>query len=216
MAVFSCEALKREDNQAMSNPTNKAIVLATNNANKKREYEEILSPLGYIVKTPKDLGIVSDPEETGSSYRENSYLKAKSLANKVSCPVIADDSGLEINALGKFPGIHSSRFASSYASYQEAWDVIFSRLQGNEDRSGQFVCCICYLKSPSDEPIYFEGICKGRILEEAKGNNGFGYDPIFHCDEANVNFGEAPEEIKNKYSHRAKASGELVKFLLDR
>ncbi len=195
---------------------NNVIVLATNNLNKKREYEEILAPLGYVVKTPKDLGIVSDPEETGKTYRENSYLKAKALANKVSCPVVADDSGLEINALDKFPGIHSSRFASSYPSYQQAWDALFLRLKGKQDRSGQFICCICYLENSDAEPLYFEGVCKGQILNEAKGNNGFGYDPIFHCEEANVNFGEAPEEIKNKYSHRAKASREFIKYLQNR
>lgn len=200
---------EKEDNLNMDN----IIVLATNNLNKKKEYEEILSPLGYTVKTPKDLGIVSDPEETGGTYRENSYLKAKALASKVSCPVVAEDSGLEINALGKFPGVHSSRFASSFPNYQGAWDAIFARLEGSSDRSAQFVCCICYLESPEAEPVYFEGVCEGTILPKATGNNGFGYDPIFHCKEANVNFGQASEEIKNTYSHRGKASQKFIKYL---
>ena len=191
----------------------KTIVLATNNPGKKKEYEEILAPLGYGVKTPKDLGIKSDPDETGASYRENSFLKAKSLAEKVHCPVIADDSGLEINCLGKFPGLHSSRFASSYPTYQDAWNVLFERMDGESDRSAQFVCCICYLPSPEAETLFFEGVCPGYILLEAKGSNGFGYDPIFHSDEADANFGEASEEIKNRFSHRGKAIAKLVKYL---
>ena len=191
----------------------KRIVLASNNKNKKKEYEEILGPLGYEVLTPKDLGVTSDPEENGLTYRENSYIKAKALAQKIAGPVLSDDSGLEINALGRFPGIHSSRFASSYPSYADAWNVLFERLEGATDRSAQFVCCICYLADKESEPLYFEGVCHGQILSEPKGNNGFGYDPIFHCDEADLNFGEASEEEKNRYSHRGKASDKLGKFL---
>ena len=86
-------------------------------------------------------------------------------------------------------------------------------MDGESDRSAQFVCCICYLSSPEAEPLFFEGVCPGYILLEAKGSNGFGYDPIFHSDEADANFGEASEEIKNRFSHRGKAIAKLVKYL---
>jgi XTP/dITP diphosphohydrolase len=191
----------------------KTIVLASNNKGKKKEYEEILSPLGYTVLTPRDLGIISDPEESGTTYRENSYIKANALRKKVDCPVIADDSGLEVNALDGFPGLYSSRFGDSCGSYPAAHAKLLERLKGKEDRSAQFLCCICYLAKPDGEPLYFEGECKGHILPSPHGNAGFGYDPIFHCDAANLDFGVASEEEKNAVSHRALASAKLIKWL---
>ncbi len=193
---------------------NKQIVLATSNPGKLAEYREILAPGGYTIYSPKDLNIDCDPEENGTNYRENAFIKAKALRKLVPFPVIADDSGLEINALDKYPGLHTARHRAQFSSYPEAWQDLIDKLQGKEDRSAQFVCCICLLEEENGTPRYFEGVCPGRILEKPHGENGFGYDPIFHSDEANIDFGIASPDIKNTFSHRGKAIKKLQLFLL--
>ncbi len=192
---------------------NKEICLATNNKGKLREYREILAPMGFVIYCPSDLGLDIDPEETGTNYRENSFIKARALSEVVNMPVIADDSGLEVNALGRFPGLFSSRFAKDCGGYPEAYAEINRRLEGKEDRSAQFVCCICYLEKKDAKPLYFEGECPGFILPSSVGSNGFGYDPLFHASEIDTDLGVTPEEIKNKISHRAKAIRKLEIFL---
>ena len=192
---------------------NKEICVATNNKGKLQEYRELLAPMGYVIYSPKDLNIDCDPTEDGDSYRENAYIKAKAFAEKVPFPVLADDSGLEIHALGAFPGIFSSRFADDCGGYPQAYKEIFNRLEGQEDRTAHFNCTICYLENISAKPLYFEGKCPGRILNEPHGDHGFGYDPIFHCDEADLDFGIASEKEKNRFSHRAKAIAKLKMFL---
>ena len=189
------------------------ICLATNNKGKLREYREILAPMGFLIYSPSDIGIESDPEETAETYRENAYIKALALSTKVPFPVIADDSGLEVNALGGFPGLFSSRFADSCGGYPAAYEELNRRLEGKEDRSAQFRCCICYLENSAAKPLYFEGICPGYLLEKAHGSNGFGYDPIFHSTEANADFGTVDEATKNAFSHRSKAIAKLKIFL---
>ncbi len=192
----------------------KLILIATNNNHKLKEYSEILSPLGYEVVSPRQLGISSDPEENGQTYRENSYIKAKALAELVDCPVISDDSGLEVEGLNFEPGIHSSRYAESFGGdYVKAGNTIIERLKDNPNKNAAFHCCICYLSSKDAAPLYFEGCCPGWILPEYRGNGGFGYDPIFHSEEADADFGLVEEDVKNKYSHRAKASAFLMEYL---
>ena len=192
---------------------NLEICLATNNKGKLREYREILAPMGYVIYSPSDLGIESDPEEGASTYRENAYIKAKALAEKVPFPVIADDSGLEVLALDGFPGLQSSRFAASCGGYPEAYKELNRRLEGKENRDAQFRCCICYLAKKDAKPLYFEGICPGYLLKEPVGENGFGYDPLFHSTEGDVDFGLADEATKNALSHRSKAIAKLRVFL---
>ncbi|HBM70268.1 MAG TPA: non-canonical purine NTP pyrophosphatase, RdgB/HAM1 family [Firmicutes bacterium] len=191
---------------------NKEICLSTNNKNKLKEYRELLSPLGYVIYCPNDLNIDLQVNENGKTYRENSYLKALALSKLVSFPVIADDSGLEIKSLNNFPGLYSARFELECGSYQKAYQEIFSRLKG-KSREARFVCCICYLESSTSKPLYFEGEVKGEITKQAHGTNGFGYDPIFYCQENNKYFGLISEEEKNKISHRYKASKKLALFL---
>jgi XTP/dITP diphosphohydrolase len=192
----------------------KEICLATNNPGKLKEYREMLSPLGFLVYCPKDLNIESEPEETGTTYFENAYIKAKALALKVPFPVIADDSGFEVKALGNFPGLHSSRFAATFGNdYQKAGADLIARLKPSDSRAAEFHCVICLLENPTAKPRYFEGICKGTLLYEAHGNHGFGYDPFFHCEEANADFGVVSEDIKNQYSHRSKALAKLLTYL---
>lgn len=191
---------------------NKEICLSTNNKNKLKEFRELLSPLGYVIYSPSDLNIDLEVNETGKTYRENSYLKALALSKLVSFSVIADDSGLEIKSLDNFPGLYSSRFEQECGSYQKAYEEIFKRLEG-KNREAKFICCICYLESPTSKPLYFEGEVKGEITKEVHGVNGFGYDPIFYCNENNKYFGLMSEEEKNKISHRYKASKKLSLFL---
>ncbi|MCR5348701.1 MAG: RdgB/HAM1 family non-canonical purine NTP pyrophosphatase [Bacilli bacterium] len=191
---------------------NKQICLATNNKGKLEEYRKILAPMGFVIYSPSDLNVDLDVEETGTTYRENSYLKAKAFCEIVPFPVLSDDSGLEIHAMNGAPGLYSARFAEERGGYPNAYKDIFTQLDGR-DRSAHFHCCICYLENASAKPLYFEGDCPGRILESPHGDHGFGYDPIFHCDEADVDFGVADPETKNAYSHRAKAIQKLKIFL---
>jgi XTP/dITP diphosphohydrolase len=195
---------------------NKEIVLASHNANKVREYRELLAPLGYLIHSSKDLGITEEPLEDGKSYRDNAYIKAKALRSAVDYPVIADDSGIEIKALGEhFPGIYSARYAAEIgqSDYAVVDRLVLEKMKDAKDRSAEYHCCICLLENIASKPLFFEGVCLGHILTEAKGNHGFGYDPIFHYDEGNLDFGVCSEDEKNAVSHRARALQKLVVYL---
>ncbi|MBP5091368.1 MAG: RdgB/HAM1 family non-canonical purine NTP pyrophosphatase [Bacilli bacterium] len=193
---------------------NKEIVIATNNRGKQKEYLEMLNPIGYMVLTPRDLCVESNPEENGKDYRENSYIKALSLSRLVHRPVIADDSGFEVEALDGFPGLHSSRFADEFGGdYRKAGEALNEKLGDNPNRNAKFHCCICLLENENDKPLFFEGDFKGQLLKDKKGDNGFGYDPFFHSEELNLDMGLASDETKNKVSHRAKALSKLLVYL---
>lgn len=191
------------------------LLVATNNKHKVHEYEVMFSSYPIKVYSPKDLGIESDPVEDGLTYEENSLIKAKALAKYTKMPIIADDSGLNVVALDNFPGIHSSRFASSLGGNDKANPELIRMLEKYEDKSAFFACVITLLNI-EDKPVQFKGICKGKILDKPYGDGGFGYDPIFYSDEAKQPFGTASEEIKNKFSHRAIALNELIKYLKDK
>ena len=191
----------------------KYIVLATSNAGKVKEFQDLLSPLGYKILSLKEAGIVSNPIEDGTTYRENSFIKAKDASDKTIYPVLADDSGIEIEEMGNKPGIYTARYAKENGGFPAVFNQILANLKGKANRKAAFHCCLCFIPGPGQEPLYFEGICPGEILFEAKGSNGFGYDPIFHSYEANEDFGTASEETKNKYSHRGKASKLLLDYL---
>jgi XTP/dITP diphosphohydrolase len=137
------------------------------------------------------------------------------MAELVDWPVIADDSGIEIEALGEhFPGVHTARFAKSLSEdYSIVLMKILAMMKGVSNRKASYHCCICYYDKKVGKPLFFEGVCEGSILEEVKGNNGFGYDPIFHYDKGNLDFGLASEEEKNKVSHRAMALKKLAVYL---
>lgn len=188
------------------------LVVATNNAHKVKEYQEMFA--GYDIKfySMKELGIVCNPEENGETYEANSLIKASALAKLTKLPVIADDSGLNVVALNNFPGIHSSRFADSFGGNAIANLELIKKLKPYDDKSAFFTCLIT-LMNVEDKPVIFKGICNGYILDEPVGNGGFGYDPIFYSNEAKMPFGKATPEIKNKYSHRAKAVQQLIEYL---
>ena len=188
------------------------LVVATNNAHKVKEYQEMFAGKNIRFYSMKELGLVSNPVENGKTYEENSLIKAESLAKLTKLPVISDDSGLNVVALDNFPGLNSSRFAESMGGNKFANIELINRLKPFANKNAFFTCVITLL-NVEDKPVVFKGICEGYILDEPVGENGFGYDPIFFSKEACIPFGTAPSEIKNKYSHRAKAVKLLFEYL---
>ena len=191
---------------------NYEIILATNNKHKLKEVREILLPHNIIVYGLNDLNLKpAEVEENGKNYAENALIKAKAVQALTKMPVISDDSGLEIMALNKEPGLHSARYASSLGGHNNAIKEILKRLEDKEDRTARFVCDIVML-NVDDKPLVFEGIAEGTIAKEKMGEGGFGYDPIFISKETNQCFAVMGKE-KNTISHRAKALNKMVTYL---
>ena len=183
------------------------LVLASNNANKLREVREILSPSGYEVISQSEAGVSGEAEENGSTFEENAALKARYVFEKVHCGVIADDSGLTVDALNGAPGIYSAR----YAEPSKRCGKILSELENvpDEKRTAAFVCVICYKDLDGNE-TFFRGECGGKIGYEERGTNGFGYDPIFMYGDRS--FAEMSADEKNLVSHRSNALKKLRDF----
>ena len=192
---------------------NYEIILATSNKHKLKEVREILAPHHIILYGLSDLSSkLPDVEENGETYAENALIKAKAVQKITKLPIISDDSGLEIMALNKEPGIHSARYAESLGGHDNAIKEILKRLEGKEDRSARFVCDIVLL-NVEEKPLVFEGIAEGTIAyEKSEAQGGFGYDPIFISKETGKCFAEMGEE-KNAISHRAKALKKLLTYL---
>lgn len=188
------------------------LLVATNNAHKLKEIRQILSPHHILVYGMKDLNIsIPEVEENGKNYYENALIKARALQQVSKMPIIADDSGLEILALNKMPGLHSARFADELGGHANAINKILKDLEG-KDRSAQFICDIV-LVNVEERPLLFEAIVPGHIGLEVAGEGGFGYDPIFICDELNKSYALLTEEEKNRVSHRGKALQKLLTYL---
>ena len=190
---------------------NLEIVLATSNEHKVNEYRKIFKGYHIVFYSLKDLNLNVDVNENGKTYKENALIKARAIANIVNFPVLADDSGIEISALDNKPGIKSARFAKENGGNNATNELIINLLKDKTDRSATFKCAIALITN--NKEYIFEGNCPGYILDKPVGENGFGYDPIFFSKEANMAFGEASEEIKNTFSHRAKASLKLKTLL---
>ena len=191
---------------------NYEIVLASNNAHKLKEVREILCPHGIIVYSLNDVNLhPKDVEENAPDYYGNALIKAKSVQELTSFPIIADDSGIEIEALDNRPGIRSARFAAEHGGHVLAIQYILNNIKDN--RKARFVCDICLL-NVDDKPLRFEGIVEGSIAMEPFGEGGFGYDPIFICNETGKTYAEMKQEEKNKFSHRGKALRKLITYLL--
>lgn len=159
---------------------NKKIILASNNKGKIKELSDILAPIGYEVISQREAGIDIEVEETGSSFSENAGLKAKAVYERCKAPVIADDSGLEVDFLNGAPGVYSHRYAGENASDSDRCAKLLNELEGisEKDRGAQFVCVICYIDESGAEH-YIRGECRGKIGYIPLGENGFGYDPVF-------------------------------------
>ena len=188
------------------------VLVATNNAHKLKEIRQILSPHKITVYGMKDLNIdIGEVEENGSTYFENALIKARALQKVTKMPIIADDTGLEIKSMDNKPGLHTARYAESLGGHSEAFKDIFKNIEG-KDRYAEFVCDIVLL-NVEDKPLKFEARIPGRIAESVLGAGGFGYDPIFICEELNKTYASMTEEEKNRVSHRGKALKKLLTYL---
>jgi XTP/dITP diphosphohydrolase len=184
------------------------VVFATGNKGKMREVKEILEDTGWDILSMKEAGIIEEAEENGNSFEENAMLKARCAAAQVEkgVMVLADDSGLEIDALNKEPGIYSARYLGEKTSFSEKCQHLLKRLEKTplQERKARFVCVVAAIL-PNGEEKSWRGVVEGNISLEMKGDLGFGYDPIFQLPENNKTMAELPEEIKNTISHRGLA-----------
>lgn len=184
----------------------KRIVFATGNKGKIKEIRMIMEDTGYEVISMKDAGIDPEIEENGKSFQENALIKARAVAKYTDAIVLADDSGLEVDALNGEPGIFSARYLGEDTPYSEKNASIIKRLEGIEgrERSARFVCAIAAVW-PDGQELTTQAAIEGLIGFEEKGSNGFGYDPIFYVPEYEKTTAELSEEEKNRISHRGKA-----------
>lgn len=195
------------------------IIFATGNEGKMKEIRMILADMGLPIQSMKQADIVLDIEENGRTFEENAVIKAKAVAQAarekgISAIVLADDSGLEIDYLNKEPGIYSARYMGEDTSYHIKNANLIERLEGvaDEQRTARFVCAIAAILPDGTQRIT-RGIIEGRIGYEEKGENGFGYDPIFYLPEYQCYSAELSPEEKNKISHRGKALEEMKRIL---
>jgi XTP/dITP diphosphohydrolase len=190
------------------------LLLATSNPGKIREYHFLLYGLGYQMTTLAEEGITRVVTESGNNYEENARLKAITYAKLSQLTTLADDSGLEVDALKGEPGIQSARFAGETATDAEKVSLLLARLNDVpwEQRTARFKCVIA-IATPGGHSELCYGECQGMIAIEAKGKNGFGYDPIFLLPETGKTMAELPLEIKNQISHRARASQQARQVL---
>ena len=183
------------------------LLLATSNLGKIKEYRFLLDGLGYQITTLTEEGIVEIVTESGNSYEQNARLKAITYAKLSQLTALADDSGLEVDTLNREPGIKSARFAGEAASDAEKVSLLLAKLNGIpwEKRTASFKCVIA-IATPEGQSKVCYGECHGIIALEVKGENGFGYDPIFFLPKIGKTMAELPFEMKNQISHRARAS----------
>ena len=188
----------------------KEVIIATKNPGKAKEFEEIFSSRGITVRTLLDFPEIPEVEETGTSFEENAILKAESVSHALNQMVISDDSGLIVDALDGRPGIYSARYAGEPKNDENNTDRVLSELQGisEENRTARFYCALA-ITVPGQETKTVSGTCEGRILEERRGTNGFGYDPVFYVPEKGCSMAELSSDDKNKISHRANALKKL-------
>jgi len=182
------------------------IVFATTNEGKVKEIKEILEGFPVEVVSMKEMDITTDIEENGTTFEENSLIKAREISKLTGLPALADDSGLEVDYLNGEPGIYSARYLGKDTDYNYKNNYIIDRLKEAEDkeRSARFICVIS-LVLPDGREFVKKGVMEGRIGYEIKGENGFGYDPIFYLPEYGKTSAELSSDEKNKISHRGKA-----------
>jgi XTP/dITP diphosphohydrolase len=191
------------------------LLLATNNKGKVREYKSLLREIPFEIVTPSELGITTEIEETGDSFEENARLKATALARESGLLSLADDSGLEVEALGGEPGARSHRYAGEDATDDDRISYLLVKLSNVPEgkRSARFRCVIA-IAAPDGVVELCSGECPGFITTEPRGYNGFGYDPVFYLPELGKTMAELTPEEKNKISHRARAAEKAREVLL--
>ncbi|KML29045.1 XTP/dITP diphosphatase [Priestia aryabhattai] len=190
------------------------IIIATKNAGKVKDFETLFSPKGFKVTSLLDFPEIEDVEETGVTFAENATLKAETISSALNKPVIADDSGLAIDALNGEPGVYSARYAGENKDDNANIEKVLQKLHDVpfEKRTARFHCTLA-IAVPGKRTELVEGTCEGRILEEKRGENGFGYDPIFFVEKWNCSMAELSKEQKNQISHRANALEKLAPLI---
>ncbi len=190
------------------------VVLASANPGKLRELHALLAPLGWELVPQSALGIQA-VEETGTTFLENALLKARHAARAARLPALADDSGIEVDALDGRPGVRSARYAGEGASDEQNLQRLLAELAGVPEarRSARYRCVIVYLPSSDAAPVVGSGVWSGRILSAPRGRGGFGYDPIFLPDGGSASAAELPASVKDAHSHRGQALRALVSAL---
>jgi XTP/dITP diphosphohydrolase len=187
-------------------------VLASNNPGKLRELNTILSALGLEVISQREAGLKLDVEETGTTFEENSLLKAQAACQASGMIAIADDSGLEVDALGGEPGVYSARYGTPDLDDAGRTALVLKNMEGKEERACRFVsvvtCCF-----PDGRILVARGTCEGQVAEKPQGENGFGYDPIFYVPELGKTFAQLSDGEKNARSHRGRAIQQLAELL---
>lgn len=209
LIAYQKEALYAQ-NTAKDTISDKTIMIATGNMGKAKEFEKMFAKAGYQIKTMKDFPELPEVQETGQTFEENARLKAETIANILQCPVLADDSGLTVDALGGMPGIYSARFAGEQKSDASNNAKLLHELTdvADENRTAQFHCTLVFA-APQKESLVVEGIWNGRIARIPRGENGFGYDPLFIVDGLEKTSAELTPEEKNAISHRGQAMKKL-------
>ena len=213
-AIESLIAYQKEalyvQNTANDAVADKTIMIATGNMGKAKEFEKMFAKAGYQIKTMKDFPELPEVQETGQTFEENARLKAETIANILQCPVLADDSGLTVDALGGMPGIYSARFAGEQKSDASNNAKLLHELTdvADENRTAQFHCTLVFA-APQKESLVVEGIWNGRIARIPRGENGFGYDSLFIVDGLEKTSAELTPEEKNEISHRGQAMKKL-------
>ncbi|NLK01509.1 MAG: RdgB/HAM1 family non-canonical purine NTP pyrophosphatase [Clostridiaceae bacterium] len=191
------------------------IIIATNNSDKLAELRSLLEPTGCELMSMAEAGFTKEIAEEGVSYRENAYLKAKAVFDFCRCPVLADDTGLSVDLLDGAPGLYTARFAGVKTSYADKIETLWSLLKPypKQQWTASFHCALCFIYN--DEAYYFSGQVEGVILDQKRGTNGFGYDPVFYIPDIGLTTAEMLPEDKNKISHRGIAIAKFRNFLQD-
>jgi XTP/dITP diphosphohydrolase len=197
--------------------TKPSLLLATTNQGKIREYRSLLAGIPYEILTPGDCGIKADVVENGETYEQNASLKATTLASLSCLLTLADDSGIEVEALGGEPGVRSARYAGENKTDAERNTFLLAKLKAAPDirRHAQFRCVIA-IAVPNGKVEIFSGACQGLITQKPVGANGHGYDPIFYIPELKKTMAELTMEEKNTVSHRARAAAKAREWLVKR
>ncbi|MDK2749245.1 MAG: RdgB/HAM1 family non-canonical purine NTP pyrophosphatase [Halomonas meridiana] len=195
--------------------TGTTLVLASGNAGKLKEFNQLLSPLGLDVRAQAEFGI-HDVEETGLTFVENALLKAREASRVSGLPALADDSGLEVDALNGAPGIYSARYAGEPKSDQRNNEKLLAALSecAEGQRTARYWCVLVYLRHAEDPvPVIVQRSWEGEVLAHPRGEGGFGYDPLFWLPDQGMSVAELPSETKNRLSHRGRALHTLVDIL---
>ena len=190
----------------------KVIVVASGNQGKIKEFKEMLEPEGYTVKSLSDFPDMPEGEETGTTFHDNAIIKAQAVTDRYGITAISDDSGLEIDALDKKPGVMSARWLGHDTSYDVKNQKVLDLLKDKKDRTCRYVCAIAITRV-NEEPVVFEDTVECEVALEAKGSNGFGYDPIIYYAPSGKTMAEMSKEEKNSISHRGKAVRKLEAWL---